>query len=257
MTSLASNIPQDFPDIHVLFSYIQPITSLSEGRPDFYANLTWTQKEPSIPEIARICEFYFEWGFEATILKRFHKILWPSITFRVLRRQLLSPEDAFLSRFAGEQSVAEDFCSWMTRIHSTRKHFSTDYTPEYRIEINPSAFARIAETGVQGIRRPDDVEWDSSEDSDRQNEDGTMDPRRSSLRVWVPAVLMDWVWPELVEKYRGTERRKEEKKKRRELGQVQKGGVSFETVDTGSGHSPPSRSHVLTGSGSKGSRKVM
>ncbi len=120
MTSLASNIPQDFLNIHVLFSYIQPITSLSEGHPDFYADLTWTQKEPLIPEITRICEFYFEWGFETTILKWFHKILWPSVTCRVLCRQLLSPEDGFLSWFAGEQSVTEDFHDWMTRIHSMR-----------------------------------------------------------------------------------------------------------------------------------------
>ncbi|SJL08294.1 uncharacterized protein ARMOST_11657 [Armillaria ostoyae] len=56
-------------DINVLLSYVQPVTSLSEGRPDFYADLAWTEKEPSILDIAQICEFYFEWGFKETILK--------------------------------------------------------------------------------------------------------------------------------------------------------------------------------------------
>ncbi len=216
MTSLVLTIPQDFPNIHVLSSYVQPITPLSEGHPDFYANLIWMEKEPLIPEIAQICEFYFKWGFEATILKWFHNILWPSITFWVLCWQLLSPEDTFLSQFVGDltQSVTEDFSDWVTKIHSTWKHFSTDYTPEYHIEIKPSVLSRIAETEVQGICRPDDIEWEgSSEDGDRQDGDDTTDPQQSSLCVWVPVVLMKQVYPELVEEHKGKEWQKDKKKK--------------------------------------------
>ncbi len=70
---------------------------------------------------------------------------------------------------------------------------------------------------MQGIRRPDDIEWESSsEDGDRQNGDDTTDSQQSSLRVWVPAVLMEQVCPELIEEYKGRKRQKDKKKKRQE-----------------------------------------
>lgn len=215
MTALSQSIPNDFPNINILLSYIQPITSLSEGRADFYEDLSWTEREPSVPELARVCEFYFEWGFEATILTRFRTCIWPSIVFRLLRRKLLSPHEPFLARFAGEKSVPQEGHDWMVKIHSARSHFSTDHTLEYRVELRPSILARLAKLGVNGIRREDDVEW--VEDSSEGEEAATADPL-SPLHVWIPAVLMDETWPGLVSSYKDIARRREDKKQRKMSG---------------------------------------
>ncbi|PBK92029.1 PIN domain-like protein [Armillaria gallica] len=74
----------------------EPITSLSEGQADFYKDLSWTEREPLVPELTRVCEFYFEWGFEATILTHFCTCIWPSI--------LLSPHEPFLAMKAHQQT---------------------------------------------------------------------------------------------------------------------------------------------------------
>ena len=87
--ALAKAIPEDFPNIDVLFSYVRPVTSESMGRESNNLKLTWA-KEPDLGKLAGLCEFYFEWGYKESIIKRFRTVLWHSMTLRILRRATLS-----------------------------------------------------------------------------------------------------------------------------------------------------------------------
>ncbi|KAG6880961.1 hypothetical protein C0993_003476, partial [Termitomyces sp. T159_Od127] len=86
--SLANSVTSDFPDIDVLLSYTNPITSESMGRPADALKLTWS-KEPDLGKLAATCEFYFEWGYKEAIIKRFRTVIWHSAVLRILRRAVL------------------------------------------------------------------------------------------------------------------------------------------------------------------------
>ncbi len=88
LVALSKAIPEDFPDIDILLSYVCPITSESMGRESNNAKLTWG-KEPNVAKIAETCEFYFEWGYKEAIIKRFRTVIWHSIVLRILRRAVL------------------------------------------------------------------------------------------------------------------------------------------------------------------------
>ena len=87
--ALSKAIPEDFPDIDLLFSYVKPITSESMGRESNNLQLTWA-KEPDLGKLAGLCEFYFEWGYKESIIKRFRTVMWHSMTLRILRRAVLN-----------------------------------------------------------------------------------------------------------------------------------------------------------------------
>ncbi|KAF8920006.1 hypothetical protein CPB85DRAFT_737374 [Mucidula mucida] len=196
MGALSRKVPKEFPDIDVLLSYINPITSLSEGFPDYYReiNRDWLKKEPSLPALASTCEFFFEWGFRDSIVKRSRTFLWPGIAFRVLRRYILDGLCDGVPVQFGQCTGIEGQKSFMREIHSSRTHASTDGTLEYRVEIDPSVFVKLVESGIQGTRRADDHEWmdDDSEDEEAKNEDPN-----APLRVWLPAALVRRACPEM------------------------------------------------------------
>ncbi|KAI0946138.1 hypothetical protein AcV7_010189 [Taiwanofungus camphoratus] len=86
--SLAKSIPEDFPNIDVLLSYANPITSETKGKTVRDIPIDW-EKEPDLGKIAGLCEMYFEWGVKEIIIKRFRTVLWPSAVLRILRRAAL------------------------------------------------------------------------------------------------------------------------------------------------------------------------
>lgn len=88
LVALSKAIPEDFPDIDILLSYVNPITSESMGRESNNAKITWS-KEPNVAKLAETCEFYFEWGYKEAIIKRFRTVIWHSIVLRILRRAVL------------------------------------------------------------------------------------------------------------------------------------------------------------------------
>ncbi|KAH9834404.1 uncharacterized protein C8Q71DRAFT_725004 [Rhodofomes roseus] len=105
--ALAKKIPEDFPNIDVLLSYTNPITSESEaaakGRVSKSTKIDW-EKEPDLGKIAGLCEMYFEWGVKEIIIKRFRTVLWPAAVLRILRRVALL-EDKRVARVAARTAV--------------------------------------------------------------------------------------------------------------------------------------------------------
>lgn len=229
---LSKEVPEDFPNPEVLRSYTHPITSESEGRK---VDIKW-DKDPDLGKIAGLCELYFEWGVKDVIVKRFRTVLWPGAVLRLLRRAALNgpgavsglvekkTEGAKASRFASRSAVLAAADSdesdedddddngggpLLIKIHSSRRHASTDALLEYRLEIAPLRLVRQAEAGVKGIRPP--IEIDSAfELDDDDGEEGSggankgkkapLDPA-SCIRMWAPACIVELACPDLVKDF--------------------------------------------------------
>lgn len=114
-----------------------------------------------------------------------------------------------------------DSCPLLTKIHSERKHVSTDETLEYRVEVNPRQLVELTLTGIRGLRQDGvtavpidedamDVDTDPEENtqSTSKKKAANNDPY-ASLRMWVPASMMWRVHTGLVEDFElGKEKRR-------------------------------------------------
>ncbi|KAG6854265.1 hypothetical protein C0991_008958 [Blastosporella zonata] len=266
--SLANAVPSDFPDIDVLLSYTNPITSESMGRAENNLKLTWS-KEPDLGKLAATCEFYFEWGYKEAIIKRFRTVIWHSAVLRILRRAVLNLDAKSVGgalppatpRKAGKpprepigtpsKMIAKHFSSLnlggpsdsedddderlIVKIHSERKHVSTDEILEYRLEIAPAQFVRIAESGIKGTRSPEGPdEWADDDDEDGDGKGGKKPPPdpESHIRVWMPACMVRLVEPRLVEEFEAVQEKKRSKKTRKARGKTETKAVV--TDDDGS-----------------------
>ncbi|KAG8846462.1 hypothetical protein FRB96_001986 [Tulasnella sp. 330] len=271
-TSLASSIPDTFPNLDVVRSYTAPVTTGSKGRRVPYEK--WWRVEPNIADIARVCEMYFEWGVKATIVKRFRTVLWTGAVIRILRRAARD-EDAKMNgvptddeysndatmtpkknskrppkhlavgtpskmitkyfstlginspdKTAGNGDEDEDEAPLMVKIHSTRNHASTDGLLEYRVEIAPAQLVALAESGVKGDRKLDteqaaqqfsDCDGDGDDD-DEGDEKARKGPKKlppepsGHLRIWLPACMVEYVQPGIVEEFEEKESKKAAKK---------------------------------------------
>jgi len=91
--SLAGSLPDSFPSLPVLLSYVSPITSETERSRHPLLPVLWSN-DPDPAQIAALCELYFEWGVKDVIIKRFRTVLWPGIVCRALRRKVVDTDDA-------------------------------------------------------------------------------------------------------------------------------------------------------------------
>ena len=206
--SLAKVVPDSFPDIDVLLSYTNPITSATDaGARRTHTPPRW-DREPDLGKLASVCELHFEWGLKDIIIKRFRTVLWPSIVLRALRSSALGADTKAASRppntptreeefhqdilgtpskqlarhfssmalrsYGGddEDSILKDL---IVKIHGSRMHAYTDGILEYRLEIAPAQLVCLTSAGIQGLRKPADTTYDvlpsESEDSDEVDEE--------------------------------------------------------------------------------------
>lgn len=282
--SLAKTIPDSFPDIDVLLSYTNPITSATDaGARRTHTPPEW-KREPDLAKLAHVCELHFEWGLKDIIIKRFRTVLWPSIVLRALRRLALeadtkvvarstsspvrereSPRDApgtpskvlarHLSSMALEVDSRDDssFGDLVVKIHGSRTHAYTDGLLEYRLEIAPAQLVHLASAGIQGLRKPADTTYDvlpsESEDSGEDDNDddhagaGRKKKRRgggpppepeSHLRMWMPARMVRYALPDLVDGYEAALEAKRAKKSKPKVPR----GTAKASVAKGKGKPP-------------------
>ncbi|KAF9446531.1 hypothetical protein P691DRAFT_708350 [Macrolepiota fuliginosa MF-IS2] len=204
--ALSKSVPDTFPNIDVLLSYVQPVTSESLGHEGANPKITWS-KEPNVAALAAACELFFEWGYKEAIIKRFRTVIWPGVMLRILRRAALEV-DSFSSipstphksrpRAVEEDSygtpskmIAKYFSAIRLDDHSSsdeesdeasrliisisreRTHASTDGLPEYRLEVAPEQLVQMAESGLQGLRQPEGPgEWASDEEEEEADDEG-------------------------------------------------------------------------------------
>jgi Holliday junction resolvase YEN1 len=232
--SLSKAIPEEFPDIDILMSYANPITSETEGK-THKIKATW-ERPLDLGRIAHVCELYFEWGVRHAIIKRFRTVIWPAAVFRFLRESILEEDPqkggrppllatthlpqteppssspatstaASLSHLQiGGSAICQDL---ILKIHSTRNHHSTDGLLEYRLEISPERLVALASAGIKDIRPPLISDISSSDDtaneSDKRMKKPPPDPS-SNLRVWIPACIVKATMPSLIDSFEGVKR---------------------------------------------------
>ena len=108
----------------------------------------------------------------------------------------------------------------IVKIHGSRTHAYTDGLLEYRLKVAPVQLMHLASAGIQGLRKPADTTYDvlpsESEDSgevdDKDGHAGTGRKKKcrgsgpppkpkSHLQVWMPACVVWYALPDLVDGY--------------------------------------------------------
>lgn len=235
-SSLSKAIPKEFPDIDILMSYTNPVTSETEGKVH-KIKTTW-ERPLDLGRIAHVCELYFEWGVRSAIIKRFRTVIWPAAVFRFLREAILekdrqkacrpslpsttrAPQNeppssspttsttASLSHFhIGGSPICQDL---ILKIHSTRNHNSTDGLLEYRLEVSPGRLVTLSSAGIKDIRPPLIADISSSNDTTNESDKCVNKPPPdpcSTLRVWIPACIVRAAMPTLVDSFGESTKRK-------------------------------------------------
>ncbi|CAL1697972.1 unnamed protein product [Somion occarium] len=155
--SLAKALPEDFPDIDVLLSYTNPITSETYGKTPKDFKIDW-EKEPNLGKIAGLCETYFEWGIKDIIIKRFRTVIWPPAVLRILRRSALLADKRF---HKDEQALIGGVPS--TPRKPGGKELIAFGTPSKMIARHFSTLKLDSPTGRQGA--DSDTDGDGDEDN--------------------------------------------------------------------------------------------
>ncbi|KAG2143416.1 uncharacterized protein EDB93DRAFT_586831 [Suillus bovinus] len=266
--ALAKKIPNDFPDVDILLSYTRPITSETEGKPtrDITWELEpdigkiaalcelyfeWGVKDVIIKRFRTVLwpsavqRILRRGAIEMEEKKRKGLPMSPKkskttgklapgtpskmITKYFSSMKLHSPskDNQKEQEYSDTASEAEED-RLIIKIHSSRRHASTDGILEYRLEIAPAQLVQLAGDGIQGIRPPIEIDtaFDDTEGDDEDSGGGgkkkgkskekkTPPDPESHLRVWMPACMVQIVEPELVEAFEDIQRRKLEKKTKR------------------------------------------
>ncbi|RXW17739.1 hypothetical protein EST38_g8119 [Candolleomyces aberdarensis] len=273
--ALAKSLTSAFPDIDILLSYVNPITSETMGKPYSPGDILWN-KEPDISKLAGICERFFEWGYKEAIIKRFRTVMWHSAVQRILRRAVLDLDQGkrsggassqrppktpsrsgrgsaepcgtpskMITQYFSNMSITssrrssdqdeDDEERLIVKIHSTRTHVSTDGLLEYRVEVAPAQLVRLAEHGIQGTRPKPTQEWESEEEGDGDKDQASSNPQEH-MRLWMPACMVQLVEPGLVEVFDAEVARKAAKK----AGKGQGRGKKKKAADDDDGDVPVS-----------------
>lgn len=238
---LANNIPDSFPNIDILFSYTKPLTSEFTG--GNAQQFTW-ETEPDLRKLAALCETHFEWGYEAAIVEKFRTVIWCSIVLRILRRAAIQLDSCisqgqfkglgastsltnqhFSSIYTGTTTELNLNSRFFVKIHSARRHISTDNVLEYELEILPIQLIHITKSGIHGTRRipsRTNIMINTSGESDKEKKGkGKIAPApESPFMAWMPACMVQMVEPGLVAEY-----------------EAQVGSDQPTTVSSSSGHS--------------------
>ena len=79
---LANSVHNDFPALHVIYQYVKPVTSWSNGGdgPDTSA---WLPQQPRLSDLAVLCERTFSWS-SVVIDNSFRKNVWDGCCVRRL-----------------------------------------------------------------------------------------------------------------------------------------------------------------------------
>lgn len=200
---IAQLLPLDFPNINVLRLYSHPITSENFT---LSTVLGFSQDaEPDLGKLANFCERFFGWGPETDILKSFRNIIWPG----VVCRRFLSANRRFNEAYGRPFSNFEEYTvthddnmlelALVPRIHRKREHSFTNKLLEYRMEFRPGGLAAQVRAGLTGFREAD------------QKSKAVESPEESPMRVWVPAVMVEGLYPELVTEFKERTARKQAK----------------------------------------------
>jgi holliday junction resolvase YEN1 len=84
------SLPNDFPNLEVLRKYANPLITGTERVASVALRDT---ANLDLAQVARLCEEFFEWGYQAMILQRFRNFMWNGAVTHVLRRAALEIDE--------------------------------------------------------------------------------------------------------------------------------------------------------------------
>jgi Holliday junction resolvase YEN1 len=113
--ALANNIPEEFPDCKILFYYVTPLTSWSNGpSPTF----TFDPRLPDIGSLITFCRRRFSWGSTlSSVHKTFTNVLWDP-----LFKQIVCKVSDFFHRMSTINLTSHILGFFSTRASLTVQH---------------------------------------------------------------------------------------------------------------------------------------
>lgn len=173
-TTLATKVPENFPDPHIVYLYANPVTSWSRG--GIGPNLgDLSPQFPDTEKLAFHCERLFGWG--TAIIDKFYSHVWPGYCIRTFSQ---------LHNFSGEKSVLSP--SSIRHVCKQDTKFKSESAFEsYLVEVwlPPLPIAALS-----GARQ-------ALEDENALVKGGSI----ISINVWVPGPILHSAVPAVVDKF--------------------------------------------------------
>ncbi|GLB44254.1 putative PIN domain-like protein [Lyophyllum shimeji] len=134
---LAQKITADFPNLAVLDSYLNPLTSWSLESPNKIPNTAdWRSREPMIPRITAFCVQHFGWGRNHAVVKHFRAKLWEGVAFRMVCSPLIRYNST-------THKLATPMANMVVLSHTTSKTLVSRSTPSRRLKISTRNFQAL------------------------------------------------------------------------------------------------------------------
>lgn len=149
--------------LEVLASYIHPVTTwslmdepgTSEEAPRSRPPTKLKFRKPNVTAMASFAQRTFAWGPKATV-GRLRNVAWKGLLLRELLEDAgyIENRSSRLDRVLSSEEDEEEAStrssgdSHLLAIRSERRHASTGSLLEYRVEWDPSRYARLAEKGI-------------------------------------------------------------------------------------------------------------
>jgi TATA-binding protein-associated factor Taf7 len=172
---------------------------------------------------------YFDWSAEETV-ERFGSLICPGLVLRAVLQAALDKDSARRksTRAASSRAPArnsgstvvnnhKDSAELVLAIHGERSNASTDNIPEYHLEVDPHelvqrALSDIKEASVkfantaaaEPLSDEEDSDEEENDEEDGDKEDDEKDEEEDDdeeNHVWIPAVMVQHAYPELVKNF--------------------------------------------------------
>lgn len=182
---LAAAIPSDFPDISVLNLYVKPLTTASDP-----SALSFTWLAPDLGRLATFAEDNFIWGHVAGILDHFTDTVFSGLALRELIGATLQ-----MDHRPNPFSSLIPLIDTTKPIISERRSSSTGHMAELRVSLPiPQIVFDLIKKSLRGKYQT------PSRDAEA---DTWMMKKGPRVRVWMPLIIMQTVYSELVTAFTG------------------------------------------------------
>lgn len=215
----ALTVPEDFPNMEALRYYTHPVVSPST-KLDQLQSKKWGGSL-NVLELREFVAETFDWTYRAGAIK-FIRVLAPGLLTRKIMDLSQQREDQSLDVESLETAEA----SLVKSITKSRIHFSTDATPELRLNFVPTEivgynFEEEPEEEIQSAR--DGLALNSDDDfeavADEDGSEGVAKPSRKPYSpndidvLWTPTTVVKLGIPIMAEDWEEAQRAKESRKK--------------------------------------------
>ncbi|KAK7977686.1 PIN domain-like protein [Apiospora saccharicola] len=215
----ALTVPEDFPNMEVLRYYTHPVVS-----PSTKLDQLQSQKWGGSLNVLELREFVaetFDWTYRAGAIK-FIRVLAPGL----LTRKIMDLSEKHEDQSLDVESLETAETTLVKSITKSRIHFSTDATPELRLNFLPTDivgynFEEEPEEEIQSAR--DGLALNSDDDfeavADEDGSEGVAKPSRKPYSpndidaLWTPTTVVKLGIPIMAEDWEEAQRAKASRKK--------------------------------------------